>query len=179
MENRREMMRLIVEALNKKLPKFGISKEAINCHHNYVSIENHFGENVYITRKGAIRAGVDSGRLRADFFGDRRAAYSLAVEALAALQARRDSAAVEAYGVVQRAKARELLDALGSDPAVGGVIVTAVGFVADHLEVLYDLDIEAADRATAAGLAFDRTACVNDDGGVMRALAARVAAAAG
>lgn len=59
MENRREMMRLIVDALKKKLPKFGVSKEAINCHHNYVSIENHFGENVYITRKGAIRAGED------------------------------------------------------------------------------------------------------------------------
>ncbi len=59
MENRREMMRLIVEALKKKLPKFGITKEAINCHHNYVSMENHFGENVYVTRKGAIRAGED------------------------------------------------------------------------------------------------------------------------
>ena len=59
MENRREMMRLIVDALKKELPKFGVTKEAINCHHNYVAIENHFGENVYITRKGAIRAGVD------------------------------------------------------------------------------------------------------------------------
>ena len=57
MENRREMMRLIVEALKKALPKFGVTKEAINCHHNYVSMENHFGENVFITRKGAIRAG--------------------------------------------------------------------------------------------------------------------------
>lgn len=57
MENRREIMRLIVAALKKKLPKFGITKEAINCHHNYVSIEKHFGENVYITRKGAIYAG--------------------------------------------------------------------------------------------------------------------------
>ncbi len=59
MENRKEMMRLIIDALKKVLPKFGITKEAINCHHNYVSMENHFGENVYITRKGAIRAGVD------------------------------------------------------------------------------------------------------------------------
>lgn len=57
MENRREMMRLIVDALKKSLPKFGVTKEAINCHHNYVSMENHFGENVFITRKGAISAG--------------------------------------------------------------------------------------------------------------------------
>jgi ferrochelatase len=58
-----------------------------------------------------------------------------------------------------------------------GVLVSAVGFVADHLEVLYDLDIEAAARARQRGLAFARTACVNDDPTVMSALAARVVAA--
>ena len=51
--------------------------------------------------------------------------------------------------------------------------------MADHLEVLYDLDIEAAARAAQAGLAFDRTASVNGDPGVMAALAERVIAAAG
>ncbi len=59
MANRREMMYLILEALRKKLPKFGLTKEAINCHHNYVSQEVHFGEKVFVTRKGAIQAGVD------------------------------------------------------------------------------------------------------------------------
>ncbi len=59
MANRREMMHFILEALRKKLPKFGITKEAINCHHNYVSQEVHFGEKVFVTRKGAIRAGLD------------------------------------------------------------------------------------------------------------------------
>lgn len=57
MTNRREMMALILEALCKKLPKFGITKEAINCHHNYVAREEHFGESILVTRKGAIRAG--------------------------------------------------------------------------------------------------------------------------
>ena len=56
--------------------------------------------------------------------------------------------------------------------------MSAVGFVADHLEVLYDLDIEAADRARRQGLAFARTACVNDDDAVMTALAQRVIDAA-
>lgn len=55
-----------------------------------------------------------------------------------------------------------------------GVLVSAVGFVADHLEVLYDLDIEASARAASHGLAFARTACVNDDATVMQALARRV-----
>ncbi|MFM6906068.1 MAG: RtcB family protein [Acinetobacter tjernbergiae] len=58
-ENRREMMRLILEAIRPLLPPFQMTKEAINCHHNYVSRENHFGEDFLITRKGAIRAGLD------------------------------------------------------------------------------------------------------------------------
>jgi tRNA-splicing ligase RtcB len=57
MHNRREMMRLILEALRKQFPHFDVSKEAINCHHNYVAIEEHYGEKVFLTRKGAIRAG--------------------------------------------------------------------------------------------------------------------------
>ena len=58
-ENRREMMRLILEAIRPLLPPFQMTKEAINCHHNYVSREQHFGEDLLITRKGAIRAGRD------------------------------------------------------------------------------------------------------------------------
>lgn len=57
MINRREMMRLIINALKKLLPSFQLEKEAINCHHNYVAIEHHYGEQVYVTRKGAIKAG--------------------------------------------------------------------------------------------------------------------------
>jgi len=56
MENRREMMRLILAKLRVHLPPFQLTKEAINCHHNYVQQESHFGENVYVTRKGAISA---------------------------------------------------------------------------------------------------------------------------
>lgn len=55
--NRRLMMRHIVTALRKVLPMpFDAELEAVNCHHNYVARENHFGENVLITRKGAVRA---------------------------------------------------------------------------------------------------------------------------
>lgn len=57
--NRQEMMRLIIGELRRRLPNFEITKEAINCHHNYVSVENHFQQEVYVTRKGAIRAGTD------------------------------------------------------------------------------------------------------------------------
>ena len=72
-----------------------------------------------------------------------------------------------------------VIDQLGADETTDGIIVCACGFVADHLEVLYDLDIEADHRAATHGLRFDRTACVNDTSTVMAALAARVHAAAG
>jgi len=73
----------------------------------------------------------------------------------------------------------EVIASLGDDPDVDGVIVSAVGFVADHLEVLFDLDIEARQHAARHGLSFDRTACVNDDPSVMAALARRVHEVAG
>ena len=57
MVNRREMMKLVLKVLKARLPNFKVTKEAINCHHNYVSEEHHFGEQVFVTRKGAIRAG--------------------------------------------------------------------------------------------------------------------------
>jgi tRNA-splicing ligase RtcB len=49
-------MDLIVDALDRLLPAFEATGEAINCHHNYVEREEHFGERVYVTRKGAISA---------------------------------------------------------------------------------------------------------------------------
>lgn len=54
--NRSEMMRRVLAALAPFVPPFKLDGEAINCHHNYVSRETHFGENLFITRKGAISA---------------------------------------------------------------------------------------------------------------------------
>ena len=58
MENRRQMMRAVLGALRAHVPPFREMGEAINCHHNYVARERHFGEDVLVTRKGAIRAGA-------------------------------------------------------------------------------------------------------------------------
>jgi ferrochelatase len=70
-----------------------------------------------------------------------------------------------------------VIDELGATGRGTGVLVCPCGFVADHLEVLYDLDIEARARAEVAGLAFARTPVVNDDPAVFDALAGRVRAA--
>jgi tRNA-splicing ligase RtcB (3'-phosphate/5'-hydroxy nucleic acid ligase) len=54
--NRELMMTAVLEAIRPQLPAFEARLEAVNCHHNYVSREHHFGENVLVTRKGAVRA---------------------------------------------------------------------------------------------------------------------------
>jgi tRNA-splicing ligase RtcB len=57
LENRKVMMEAVIAALRRHIPvEFIITQEAINCHHNYVERENHFGRNLWVTRKGAIRA---------------------------------------------------------------------------------------------------------------------------
>jgi tRNA-splicing ligase RtcB (3'-phosphate/5'-hydroxy nucleic acid ligase) len=55
--NRQLMMDATLKALSKsKLPSFTVTDEAVNCHHNYIAKERHFHEDVWVTRKGAIRA---------------------------------------------------------------------------------------------------------------------------
>jgi tRNA-splicing ligase RtcB len=54
--NRQAMMELVLAALERHLPPFEVTSEVVNCHHNYVERERHFGRSVWVTRKGAIRA---------------------------------------------------------------------------------------------------------------------------
>ncbi|MGL4767355.1 MAG: RtcB family protein [Formosimonas sp.] len=54
--NRAVMMEHVIAAIQPHVPPFTITSEAINCHHNYVSEETHFGQDLFITRKGAISA---------------------------------------------------------------------------------------------------------------------------
>ena len=73
MQNRRSMLELVLAAIKRHLPTFEVTSEAVNCHHNYVAMENHYGENVWVTRKGAIRAregdlGIVPGRMGARSF---------------------------------------------------------------------------------------------------------------
>ncbi len=54
--NRQLMMDAVIAAARTKLPRFELGDTAVNCHHNYVSREHHFGTDVLVTRKGAVRA---------------------------------------------------------------------------------------------------------------------------
>ena len=67
----------------------------------------------------------------------------------------------------------DILDHLGALAAagVGKVLVAPIGFVADHLEILWDIDVEARERAAALGIELDRTESMNDDPAFISALA--------
>lgn len=56
--NRKVMLRRIMSVLQKYFPSLDlkVTEKAINCHHNYAQKEAHYGENIYVTRKGAVRA---------------------------------------------------------------------------------------------------------------------------
>lgn len=55
-ENREAMMQSTISVLRKHFPDISMDAVAVNCHHNYIDRENHFGSNVWVTRKGAVRA---------------------------------------------------------------------------------------------------------------------------
>jgi tRNA-splicing ligase RtcB len=59
MTNRELMMGEILDAIRgaNLLPAFSADAEVVNCHHNYVAVEEHYGQRVFVTRKGAVRAG--------------------------------------------------------------------------------------------------------------------------
>jgi tRNA-splicing ligase RtcB len=54
--NRDTMMNLLVAAVQHKIPQMQIQGEVVNCHHNFTSLEEHFGSKMWITRKGAVSA---------------------------------------------------------------------------------------------------------------------------
>ena len=49
------MLKAVVNVLQRRFPDLTLTAEAVNCHHNYASLEEHFGHRVWVTRKGAVR----------------------------------------------------------------------------------------------------------------------------
>jgi protoporphyrin/coproporphyrin ferrochelatase len=74
---------------------------------------------------------------------------------------------------------RDVARQLAADDLADAVVVCPIGFVADHLEVLYDLDVELADIAAASGIGFARTASLNDDPAFVSTLTDLILAADG
>ena len=74
---------------------------------------------------------------------------------------------------------RDVVRQLAGDDVADAVVVCPIGFVADHLEVLYDLDVEVARVAASGGVAYARTASLNDDPAFIAALADLIVTADG
>src|SRR4029077_1148906 len=55
-DNRKLMMEAVIGAVRGAVRPFERGQIAVNCHHNYVAREHHFGHDVFVTRKGAVRA---------------------------------------------------------------------------------------------------------------------------
>lgn len=75
MLNRHLMMDNVISAIRQSglVRPFNAVAQAVNCHHNYVSIEEHYGERIFVTRKGAVRAregdmGIIPGSMGAQSF---------------------------------------------------------------------------------------------------------------
>lgn len=56
MLNRDTMMAIVLEGLRKRFPNMKVLGEVVNCHHNFTSLESHFDEDMWVTRKGAVSA---------------------------------------------------------------------------------------------------------------------------
>lgn len=56
--NRKVMLHLVIGVMKTHFPQMIVDLEnrAVSCHHNYIARENHYGQNCYVTRKGAVRA---------------------------------------------------------------------------------------------------------------------------
>jgi tRNA-splicing ligase RtcB len=54
--NREAMMARVLHEMHHRLPAFQLEKMAVNCHHNYVQKETHAGQELLVTRKGAVSA---------------------------------------------------------------------------------------------------------------------------
>ncbi len=74
---------------------------------------------------------------------------------------------------------RDVVRRLAADDEADAVVICPIGFVSDHLEVLYDLDIEVAAVAAESGLAYVRTASLNDDPAFIATLTDLIIAADG
>jgi len=152
-ENRRVMMEEVIRNLRHHIKKpFDLTTEAINCHHNYVEKENHYGENVYVTRKGAIRAregdlGIIPGSMGARSYivrgkGNAESYHSCAHGAgrkFGRKEAKRRFTVADLEAQTQGVECRKDAEVLDELPAAYKDIDTVMANQADLVEVVHTL----------------------------------------
>jgi len=151
--NREVMMRRVIEAARKVVRKpFEAHVEAVNCHHNYVQKERHFGEEVYVTRKGAVSAragqlGIIPGSMGARSFivrgkGNAQSFDSCshgAGRAMSRGEARRRFTLAEHRAATEGVECRKDKDVLDETPAAYKDIDAVMDAQRDLVEVVHTL----------------------------------------
>lgn len=150
--NRALMMASVLDALRAQLPPFDASLEAVSCHHNYVSREHHFGADVWVTRKGAVRArkgelGIIPGSMGAKSFIVRGLGNADSFESCShgAGRAMSRTAARRKFTLEDHARATDGVECRKDDgvldetPAAYKPIDDVMAAQADLVEIVYEL----------------------------------------
>ncbi|MGE0151566.1 MAG: RtcB family protein [Reyranellaceae bacterium] len=151
--NRRTMMANVVGALRSVIAKpFDAALEAVNCHHNYVQREQHFGENVLVTRKGAVRAaegvmGIIPGSMGARSYivrglGNKEAFESCSHGAgrlMSRTEARKRFTVEDHIAATHGVECRKDEDVIDETPAAYKPIETVMAAQADLVEIVHTL----------------------------------------
>lgn len=150
--NRESMLQSVLRAMGQSLRSFKVTDMVVNCHHNYVEREHHFGENVLVTRKGAVRAregdlGIIPGSMGTGSFivrgrGNPESFHSCSHGAgrLMSRGQARKSIAVEAHAEAMRGiEARLDADVLDESPAAYKDIGAVMAAQDDLIEIAHRL----------------------------------------
>lgn len=151
--NRQIMMQHVVDAARKVVEKpFDAQAEAVNCHHNYVSREHHFGEDVFVTRKGAVSAkkgelGIIPGSMGAKSFivrglGNADSFHSCshgAGRVMSRTEARRRITVEDHAKATAHVECRKDIDVVDESPAAYKSIDAVMAAQSDLVEIVHTL----------------------------------------
>ncbi len=154
MTNRRLMMDNLMQALRHsgELPPFDATQEVVNCHHNYVDVESHYGEEVWVTRKGAVRArsgdmGIIPGSMGARSYivrglGNPESFHSCshgAGRAMSRAEAKRRFTVADHEQATQGVECRKDKDVIDETPAAYKPIEAVMAAQRDLVEIVHTL----------------------------------------
>jgi tRNA-splicing ligase RtcB len=154
MNNRRLMMANVIQAIRSLpgIPEFESEVQIVNCHHNYVAREAHYGKEVFVTRKGAVRArqgdlGIIPGSMGARSYivqgkGNPESFHSCshgAGRALSRTQAKKQFTIQDHAEATRGIECRKDADVIDETPAAYKDIDSVMAAQSDLVEVVHTL----------------------------------------
>jgi RNA-splicing ligase RtcB len=162
LRNRELMLRATHEALDEVLERPLETAFEVNCHHNYTELEEHGGRQIWVTRKGAIRAGVDDWGLIPGAMGQR----SFVVRGLGNAESY-ESCSHGAGRAMSRTQARKTLSIEDFGPAMGDAAWQhefAEQLLDEHPSAYKPIDVVMRDQADLVEVVHELTAIANYKG---------------